>query len=466
MNQSGKLGFWGLAALVFGMVVGAGTYNLPQSMATTAGPLAVSLAWVVTGAGLLPLTLGFKWLSERFPKLNAGIYEYAQEGFGNFAGFNMAWGYWLCSAFSNVTYGVILNDSVGAFFPPLLEHGWQTALFISALVWVMYAVVARGVQTAKTVNTILAAVKVVMLIFIIVLMFIAFKAGIFELNWARALPGVGGVGEQMKSTMMITLFCFFGIEGAVMMSARAKRPDDVGRATMVGFLLSLAVYMAVSLLCFGLMRSAELSGLSDPSIATVLRATCGEWAYWFVICALIVSLLGGWVAWTLVVAQVPYEAAVVRILPKVFLRTNRRGVPTFGLAASSVVMTLFIVVLIFAENVYIAAINVSGLMIIPGYLFTGLFLLKEGTRLKENRMVFFGAVTTLFCLWMAYAGGLMGMLMTSILYVAGLGFYVKARHENAPGQPLFRPAEKRMLWLLCVAALISAGLLLCGYSPI
>ena len=75
----------------------------------------------------------------------------------------------LCTAFSNVAYGVMLNDSCGAFFPPLLDHGWPTVIFGSALIWVMYFIVANGVRTAKTVNTLLAGVKVVMLLFIIVI---------------------------------------------------------------------------------------------------------------------------------------------------------------------------------------------------------------------------------------------------------------------------------------------------------
>ncbi len=171
---------------------------------------------------------------------------------------------------------------------------------------------------------------------------------------------------------MVTLFCFFGVEGAVMMSARARKSSDVGKAGIAGFFISLVLYMAVSLLCFGLLGRAQLAGLQDPSIAYILREACGEWAYWFVICAVIVSLLGGWVAWTLVVAQVPYEAAVVGILPSVFKKLNGNGMPAFGLFASSVVMELFLIMVVMADNVYMAALHITGLMIIPCYLFTGL----------------------------------------------------------------------------------------------
>lgn len=451
MLTTGKLGFWGLTALVFGLMVGVGIYNLPQNMASVASPTAVFLAWIVTAAGILPLVMAFKWLSDRYPQYNAGIYQYAQAGFGNYVGFNIAWGYWLCTAFSNVAYGVMLNDAFGAFFPSLLNHGWETVAFGSVLIWLMYFIVARGIKTAKVVNTLLAGVKVLMLLFIIVTFVLLFKLDIFSYNLFDDLTLSGTTEFQVKSTMMVTLFCFFGVEGAVMMSARARRPSDVGRAGIAGFVISLVLYMAVSLLCFGLLKRAELAQLPDPSIAYILRETCGAWAYWFVIGAVIISLVGGWVAWTLVVAQVPYEAATVGILPSVFKKKNREGMPTFGLFASSVAMELFLFMVVMADDVYLAALRITGLMIIPGYMFTGLFLLKRAKTLKIRIIA---AVTTAFCIWMAYAGGLLDMFMTSVFYLLGIGFYIQARRERTETPaPVFTRHERYLLYAIILASL-------------
>lgn len=456
MLTTGKLGFWGLTALVFGLMVGVGIYNLPQNMAAVASPAAVFTAWLVTAAGILPLVLSFKWLSDRYPQYNAGIYQYAQAGYGNYAGFNIAWGYWLCTAFSNVAYGVMLNDSCGAFFPALLGHGWRTVAFGSALIWLMYYIVARGVRTAKFVNTLLAGVKVVMLLFIITIFVIFFNADLFDTDIWSSTSLTGGFGRQVRSTMMVTLFCFFGVEGAVMMSARASRSSDVGKAGIAGFLISLALYMAVSLLCFGLLSRAHLAGLHDPSIAYILKETCGDWAYWFVISAVIVSLLGGWVAWTLVVAQVPYEAALVGILPGAFKRLNRHGMPAYGLVASSIVMELFLLLVVTADDVYLASLHITGLMIIPCYLFTGLFMLKKA---DSHKVRLLASAIILFCLWATYAGGIRPMLMTSVFYLIGVVFYIQARHENAPGHKVFTKSEFRVLLLLTAASVATAVIL-------
>lgn len=452
MLSSGKLGFGGLTALVLGLVVGVGIYNLPQNMSAAASPGAVALSWLITGAGILPLVMIFKYLSEKYPRYNAGLYQYAQAGFGNYVGFNIAWGYWLCSAFSNVTYGVMLNDSVGAFFPALLRHGVATVVFCSVLIWVMYWIVSRGVKTAKTINSLLAVVKVLMIAFIIVVFILFFKASLFEADIWGTAPGDLPLGSQISGTMMITLFCFFGVEGAVMMSARAKKSSDVGRAGIAGFVIALLLYLAVSLLCFGLMSKARLAGLPDPSIAYILRDTCGEWAYWFVIVAVIISLLGGWVAWTLIVAQVPYEASLAGIMPKAFGRVNRHNMPAFGLMASSLAMEVFLLLVVMADDVYLTALRITGLMIIPCYFFTALFLLKQHT---SARVKLLAAVATLFCIWMAYAGGLVDMIMTSFFYLAGIGFYIRVRREHRGHLPMFTPKEKLCLLFLTACAIFT-----------
>ncbi len=459
MLSSGKLGFWGLTALVFGLMVGVGIYNLPQNMAAVANPGAVLLSWLVTSVGILPLVLAFKWLSDHYPQYNAGIYQYALAGFGRYTGFNIAWGYWLCTAFSNVAYAVMLNDSFGALIPQLHNHGWETVLFGTVLIWIMFFIVARGIRTAKFVNNLLAAIKVLMLIFIITILIIFFKADLFNADVWGNVSGVGVTWQQVKSTMMVTLFCFFGVEGAVMMSARAKKSSDVGKAGIAGFLISLFLYMAVSLLSYGLMARTQLAHLPDPSIAYILRETCGEWAYWFVIIAVIISLLGGWVAWTLVVAQVPYEASLVGILPKVFSKVNKHNMPTFGLIASSIVMELFLLLVVMADDVYLTALHITGLMIIPGYFFTGLFLIKKA---DNWRIMTIAIITTLFCLWMAYAGGLLNMFLTSIFYLLGTGFYIQTHRERHPNTPLFTRKSLSAFIILAISSLISLYILLSG----
>lgn len=470
-THSVKLGFWGLTAIVFGMMVGAGIYNIPQNMAAAAGLGAVMISWAVTAAGMLLLVATFKTLADRRPDLDAGIYQYAQEGWGNYAGFNIAWGYWLCTCFANVAYAVMLNDSFGAFFPAMLDSGVSEILFGSVLIWVLFLVVRGGMRTAKSVNNILAAVKVAVILIIIALIAANIRGGMFTRDfWGMPSMDCGGVAEQVRNTMLVTLWCFIGIEGAVMMSARAKNPRDVGRAGIMGFFIAWLLYILVSVMCFGIMNQRQLAGLDNPSVAYVLRESIGGWAYYLVITAVIVSLLGGWVSWTLVCAQIPYEAASVGILPRRFLNTNSHGMPTFGLIVSSAIMQVFLLLVVAAHDVYLAALSITGMMVLPAYLFSALYLWKSSLNhtslgpMSRRRNLRFRATAiacTAFCLWMIYAGGIGLLMLTSAFYLCGLPFYLKSRTHTAG--PLFTRREKAILALIILSTLVSLTLLATGH---
>lgn len=469
-----KFGFAGLTAIAFGMMVGSGIFNIPQNMAAYAGPAGVAVAWIITAAGMMLLSATFKTLADRRPDLNAGIYQYAQAGFGNYAGFNTAWGYWLCTCSANVAYAVMLCDSIGAFFPSLVNNGKWILLCGSVFIWLMCFIVSRGIKTARIINNIMSAAKVAVISAIILLLFLNFRLGTFNSILQPGPEGLGGLGQQVKNTMLVTLWCFIGIEGAVMMSARAKRSDHVGKAGIAGFLLAWLMYLLISLLSFGVMTQPEIATLDNPSVAYLLKAVCGDWAYYFVIISVIVSLLGGWVAWTMVCAEVAFEAAGAGIFPKMFMRLNGKGMPAFGLAVSSVVMQAFLVIVVSAHDFYMAALSITGMMVLPSYLFSGIYLWKTTLNpselgldycRKNMRFRLTAIACSAFCIWMIYAGGLGLLLLTSLFYLPGIAFFVKARRQTLAaghGENVFTPAEKVALGVLAACSAASVWLLSSG----
>lgn len=470
-----KLGIVGLSAIVFGSIIGSGIFNIAQNMAVGSGAAATLISWGVTAIGMLGLVLVFMTLSTLRPDLNAGIYQYAQEGFGNYVGFNIAWGYWICAALGNVAYSIMFNDAWGVFFPCLLNHGWEAILFCSAMLWAMYALVYHGIHAASILNSIISFVKFSCLAMIVIILVIFFNAGVFNDNFWGDLYGLESLTEQVKNTMMVTLWCFIGIEGAVVMSARAKRSSYVAKASITGFLLAWVLYVLVSVLCFGLMSQPEMAGLENPSVAYVLKSACGEWAYYFVILSVITALAGGWVAWTLLCSQVPFEAAHVRIMPIQFSRLNRFNTPYYSLLVSTLVMQIFVVMLMFSDSVYLTTIQIAGMMVLPAYFFSGLFLWKascnkekylhlaQGKSVLKYRIL--GVFCTFYCLWLMYAGGLNLLLCTSIFYLPGIYFYMMARRQSANYEVrnlwhLLTKKEMTIFVVLCVLGAISLAMLI------
>jgi len=124
-----KLGLVSMTLLVVGAMVGGGAFNLPQNMAQSAGLGAVLIAWLVSGLGIFFMARTFQVLADIKPKLTAGIYMYSRQGFGKYAGFQIAWGYWLSSAFGNVGFAVLLMATLNYFFPPTSRaatRGWRS----------------------------------------------------------------------------------------------------------------------------------------------------------------------------------------------------------------------------------------------------------------------------------------------------------------------------------------------------
>lgn len=438
-EKDNKLGLAGLVALVFGMMVGSGIFNIPQNMAVGAGLGPVLIGCGITAVGMLLLVNTFRILSNRHPELNEGIYLYAEKGFNRFVGFNVAWGYWLCACFANIAFAVMLNDTFGAFFPQLLSHGLPTILFCSALIWVTYFIIRCGMRTSALISYWSAVLKFAVIVLIIVMLALNIKYGTLTADIWCLSGGIGSITTQVKSTMLVTLWCFIGIEGAVVMSGRARRQSDVGKAGVLGFLSAWILYVLVSVFCYGIMARAELAELEDPSLAYVLGSVCGRWAYWLVIFAVIISISGGFFAWILVTAEQPYSAARHGIFPRRLMDGHGSDSLSRSLLASSIIMQLFLLLVIFAEDVYLYALNITGLMILPAYLFSGLFLIKCARRDYKTRLIdshpkshyayalAVGVGCTLFCLWMFYAAGLSLFLQALCFYAAGLPLFRRQR---------------------------------------
>ena len=243
-----KLGLTALTALVLSSMLGAGVFSLPQNMAQVASPAALLIGWAITGVGIVMLAMAMLLLTRIRPDLDGGIFTYARAGFGELIGFCSAWGYWLCAVIANVSYLVIVFSALSFFTdtPSLRLFGdgntWQSIVGASVLLWFVHWLVLRGVQTAASINMAATLAKLLPLGMFIVLAVIAFRLPTFSLDFTGIELGVP-VWEQVKNTMLITLWVFIGVEGAVVVSARARNKRDVGRATLLAVFAALAVYL-------------------------------------------------------------------------------------------------------------------------------------------------------------------------------------------------------------------------------
>jgi arginine:ornithine antiporter/lysine permease len=464
-TKSGTLGLLSLTALVVGSMIGGGVFSLPQNMARGASAGAITIGWLITGVGMLALAFVYKNLSTRKPALDAGPYSYARAGFGNFVGFNSAWGYWISAWIGNVSYAVLIFGALSYFYAPFGEEGntWQAIVGASICVWLVHALVLMGIRQAAIINLITTIAKLGPIFLFIVLAVVAFNMPTFELDfWGAETLSLGSITTQVQSTMLVTLWVFIGIEGASVGSGRARKRSDIGKATILGFVTVLLLYLLVSLLSLGIMSQPELAALpAAASMANVLESAVGPWGSVLVRIGLVISVAGAFLSWTLLAAEIPFRAAKEGMLPDVFAKENDNGSPSGALWITNVCVQVVLIVTLYANSTYLALFYIASTAILVPYVFSGAYALKlamtgESYDPQEGRGrdIAIGALAMVYGAWLVYAAGPTYLLMCAIIYAVGIPIYVWARKSH--GEKAFSPIEILIAIGLVGAAIAAA----------
>lgn len=427
-----SLGLMPLTALVVGSIIGSGVFNIMSNMAQASGLMGILVGWLVTAVGMTFLVMSFRNLAKKRPELHAGVYSYAEAGFGKFMGFSSAWGYWISAWIGNVAYATMAFSALGYFFK-VFGNGQNVASIIGAsiVLWGGHFLILRGVKSASFMNTLVTLAKLFPIAIFILAAFMAFKLNIFTQDiWGEA--SLGSVLSQMKGTMLVTLWSFIGIEGAVVFSGRAKKNSLVGRASFLGLYTVIAVYVLITVLSLGVMKRPELAAQATPAMAGVLKSVVGDWGAALVNIGVIVSVLGAWLAWTMFSFELPFRAAQKETFPAFFAKVNSRGIPVVALTITNVLVQIFIFTFLISDSTYNFAFSLATSTILVPYVLTALYQLKLSWQEKASAPgrrlnIVVGVLGTVYGGWLIYAAGLKYLLLTAIIYGAGAIFYAVTR---------------------------------------
>ncbi len=468
-RKDNKVSLPTLTAMVVGSMVGSGVFLLPRRFGTETGVLGAVIAWTVAGAGMLMLAFVFQRLATRKPQLDAGIFAYAKAGFGDYVGFNSAIGYWASACAGNTSYWVLITATLSALVPGFGAGDTVAAVVVSAIgVWLFALLVMQGVKDAAVINYIVTIAKIIPILMFIVIALIAFQADIFVDNfWGADGYSFASIWDQATGTMLITVFVFLGIEGASVYSRMARKREDVGRATVIGFLGVLSIFAMVTLVSYGVMPQDELAGVSQPSMAAVLESVVGPWGSIFIRVGVIVSVLGAYLAWTLMAAEGRSIPAKSDDMPRFLARTNRHGAPGTALAMAAGLITLLLIALLFAADALDFMLDLTAALALIPYLLAAAYALKltatretygEAKSVVPDMVV--AALATIYTLFLLYAAGMDKLLLSCLLYAPAAALYFKARRER--GLRVFRPAEAVLFGVIVVGAVVAVVSLATG----
>ncbi|MEI5674683.1 MULTISPECIES: basic amino acid/polyamine antiporter [Nocardioides] len=454
-----------LTAMVVGGMVGAGVFSLPARFGVATGILGSLIAWAIAGAGMLMLAFVFQNLAIRRPDLDSGVFIYAKAGFGDYAGFNSAIGFWASSVAGNTFYWVFIGATLGAFFDGFGDGDTVLAVGLATCgVWLFHYLIARGVRDAAVINRIVTVFKILPILVFIVVLLVSLDAGVVADNWlATGYGDLDGLGDQVRSTMLITTFVFIGIEGASVYSRYARRREDVGRATVLGFLSVLSIFALVTLSSYAVVPQPELAATRQPSMVGVFESVVGDWGEVFISVAVIVSVLGAYLAWTLMAAEVMFIPARADDFPAFLGRENAAGTPITALVVTSLgVQALLALTLVVTDALNFLLDLATSLALLP-YLLAAAYALKLGLTgesydgvapaVRRRETIVAGAATA-YTIFLFDAAGLQFLLLSTVILAPSALLFVKARSER--GLRLFTPTEMGVFALVAVGAVIGA----------
>jgi arginine:ornithine antiporter/lysine permease len=466
-----KLPLFSLAAMVIGSMVGAGIFNLPGRFATATGPFGAIIAWAIAGTGMYMLARVFQALAEKRPDIDSGVFAYAKAGFGDYMGFLSAFGYWLGSCLGNVFYWVLIGSTLGRFFPEIFGDGSNAISIIVSLagIWAFHFMILRGVEQATFINTIVTVAKIVPII-------VAIIAFVFFFNYSHFSDNFfGGVGmpekslvAQVRDTMLITVFVFLGIEGASVYSRFAEKRSDVGAATILGFVAVTGLMVAVTMLPYATAPRAAIAGVQNPSLAGALELVVGHWGAVLISIGVLISVLGAYLAWSLICAEVLFAAAKSKDMPRLFAAQNGNRVPANALWLTNIVCSLFIISTYWSRDAFNFMLDMTSVTALLPYLLVagyGVLLARSGagyetTPDERGRDQIFAWIAVVYTIFMFVAAGLKYVVLVAVLFVPGTILYFWARREQ--NARMFTPVELAIFGVTLVAGVIGVAGLLTG----
>jgi arginine:ornithine antiporter/lysine permease len=464
-----KLGLWLLVFVALGSMIGSGIFNSPKDLIRVANPQGTMIAWVVGGLGALMLALVFVYLAARKPALKSGVYAYAREGFGDYMGFNSAWGYWSVGWLGNVSYLALffktLNDLLGErALSPLTAF-----LTGSALLWVFHAILMAGIREGAIFNFMVTTAKLIPILLIIFLGVSLIRSDLFlTADWQSRLASTGETTTpllQVKEAMAVILWCFVGMEAASVLSGRAKSQQTVRFTIILSLLIVLAVYMLITLIAMSSVPADELAASETPLALVLERTAVGAAGGTIVKLGIMVSVLGASLSWILLSVETLYAAAKDGVLPRTFRKVNRKGTPVNALLLTQCFTQFFLLSILSPRlnETYLAAITIATTLVLIPYLLSSLYAVKVALSLRKKEATFhlvIALLATLYSLYVIYAVGIRYLFLSVLFYGIGSLLFIRAKREE-------KQQPKRWEWAVIIMLLtgsigIIAGILTGG----
>ena len=427
-----SLGLAACTAIVVGNMVGSGFYLSPSAVAPY-GPLGI-LFWIVMGAGAMCLGLSFARLARRMPA-TGGPYAYTRAAYGDFAGFIVAWGYWISIWASLPLIAAAFTGSLLKLVPAL-QGNRPVALGITlGAIWFVTLMNLRGVKKAARFAELTTYTKLIPFAGIAVLGL----PWVHISHFSQFNPSGHSLLQASAALAPLTMFAYLGLESATVPAGDVRDPErTIPHATVLGILVAALLYVLGTTVVLGVVPRDQLVTSIAP-FSDAARMMWGEWAAVIVAVAVMVSSIGALNGWTLLMGQVPMAAAQDGLFPDIFGRLSSRHVPAIGMVLSSSLATGLVLVQLAGPPGFAAAytmlVSLATMTGVIAYVFCaladGLIAVRGAARGALPRIGPVEIIAFVFAMFTVYGCGPTPVLYGLLLLLFGIPVYVWQRHEHA-----------------------------------
>lgn len=426
-----KLGMWMSTSLVIGNMIGAGVFLMPSALAAYGG-ISI-LGWIFSSIGALLLAKVFGHLSTLIPNKNGGPYIYSRIGLGDFAGFLVAWGYWISTWVSNAAITIAFVGAMSVFFPVLNQNAVIAVMVGLGTIWFLTWINSKGVRESGKLQLLTTILKIVPLLVVIL-------GGFFFFDINNFIPFNSSGKSNLSAiavTATLTLYAFLGVESATVPAGNVENPEKtIPRATMLGTIITTLIYILGTVVVMGMIPSNLLSNSPAP-FADAMAIITNEWGRNLVAAGAAISAFGALNGWILIQGQIAMAIAKDDLFPRVFRKENKNGVPFLGLIIGSV-LTSAVMLMNYADGLveqFKFLILLTTLCCLIPYLFTSVayVLIVIGKKLPNQKwvpVIGVGGLAFLYSLWAIYGSGEQAVFYGFLLLLAGIPFYIWMKWRN------------------------------------
>ena len=318
-----------------GNMIGSGVFLLPASLAAYRG---LSLAgWALSAAGAVMLALVFARLARQLPA-TGGLYAYTRAAFGDFAGFLVAWGYWLSIVGTLGALAVAFVGYLDPFIPSVVRAPGAAAVLAIGTVWVVIGLNVVGVGLAGRVQIVTTVLKLLPLVVVGLGGLWFFQASAFAMPATDVTP----VTNQLITVVTLTLWAFLGLECATIPAGSVRDPErTIPRATVVGTVVTALIYIISTIGVMSLVAPEVLAKSTAP-FADAAGGMFGTVGGQLVGAGAAISCFGALNGWVLMAGQLPMAAASDGLFPSAFARLTTRGTPARAMLISGALASLLV----------------------------------------------------------------------------------------------------------------------------